>query len=344
MNYSRRRSQGGPNERAAVLVIGGAGYIGSHVSKCLWHAGFQPVVFDNLSSGTAEAVRWGPLFEGNCIDAVSIESALAHHRSSVVVYCCGPRLQGHSPSAAGRYADTGLAYMHSVLNAMHAARAQALICLSTYHVYGTPAALPVREENTPAPLTRWGKLARQVETLTALATMDSTVRYVTLRVADVCGADADGELHEPADDWHFIAKAAQVAAGENGIVELHGDLHATHDGTLVRDYVNVVDVGHAVVRAALYLLCGGNNAVVNIGSGSGYSELQILQMLRDLSARDVGTRVVACDDQPPLLIADISRAASLLHWTPSNSTTDQLVRVAWEAAVAGTTVHHVKAP
>ena len=334
MSSSRKRSQEGSHERAPVLVVGGAGYVGSHVAKCLWHAGFQPLVFDDLSSGNAEAVRWGPLLKGNCIDSSAVQAVLEKHRCAVVIYCAGPAPAGSSKHAVEHYLDTGVQCAHSVLSAMHRAQARALIHLSTYEVYGAPAVVPVKERAAAGPQTPWGKLSRHVETLLSLASMDSPVTYVSLRLANVCGADADGELQEPVDDdGRFIAHAALSAAGLAGPVRYHGDAHPTQDGTIVRDYVSVVDVGHAVVRAVLYLLCGGANAVINVGSGKGCSELEILRMVREISARDVPTRIEASDDQPPAVVADISRAIQLLHWSPDNSSPEQLVRSAWAVAL-----------
>ena len=320
------------NADPTVLVVGGAGYVGSHTALALAEAGFRPVVYDNLSNGRREFVRWGPLEVGDIHDAERLHAALIRHRPSAIVHFAGLIEVAESvrdPFAFYRNNVTGAL---AVLEAAREAGVDAFVFSSTCAVYGDPRYLPMDEDHPIAPASPYGRSKAMVEAILDDAAQAYGLRSVRLRYFNAAGADPRGrigEWHEP--ESHAVPLAIGAAMGERPAFKVFGDDYETRDGTCERDYVHVLDLADAHVRAVRHLLDGGEGATLNLGTGAGTTVRELLEAI----GREVGSpvpheRAAKRPGDVPALVAHNARARELLGWIPSRGL-DDIVRdaVAW---------------
>ena len=313
-----------------ALVAGGAGYIGSHACKALAAAGFLPVVYDNLSTGHRDFVRWGPLVEDDLLDADTLAGAFAEHRPAVALHFAACAYVGESFEDPARY------YANNVIGALHlldAARSAGnvpIVFSSTCAVYGEPDTVPITENTILAPVNPYGRTKLAVEH--ALADYEAAygLRSVRLRYFNASGCDPDGEIgesHEP--ETHLVPRAILAAMGHLEEIAIFGDDYSTPDGTAVRDYVHVTDLADAHVAAVRYLLGGGDGVAVNLGTGRGFSVREVVDSVERVTGLHVPRRVVARrQGDPAALVADGSRAQRLFGFTAAHSDIDTIVRTA----------------
>ncbi len=314
-----------------VLVTGGAGYIGSHTAKCLAQAGFEPVVFDNLDRGHREAVKWGPLVVGDLADRAALDRVFAQYPIHAVLHFAAFAYVGESMQAPDMYFRNNFAGSMNLLDAMRAHKVGSIIFSSTCATYGDPVRIPISEDHPQNPVNPYGESKRMVERLLHWYGACYGLRSVALRYFNAAGADPDGELgeeHHP--ETHLIPLAISAALGLTKALEIYGTDYDTPDGTAIRDYLHVTDLGEAHVAALRYLDGGGASTAINLGTGRGYSVREVTAMVEQVSGRKVPVREVGRRaGDPPRLVADASKSAELLRWKPHHSALEVIVRTAW---------------
>jgi UDP-arabinose 4-epimerase len=318
----------------SILVTGGAGYVGSHACKALAGAGYRPVVYDNLSRGHREAVRWGPLIEGDLHDHARLAAALSAHRAAAVMHFAAFAYVGESVADPEIYYTNNLGGTLALLGAMRKAKVETIVVSSTCAVYGVPEHLPIRETTAKAPLNPYGETKLAIERALHWYAAAYGMRYAALRYFNAAGADPDGEIgedHEP--ETHLIPRILRAALGRGGPVEIYGTDYPTPDGTAIRDYIHVTDLADAHVRALGHLAAGGDSAALNLGTGSGSSVREVIAAVERIGGRKVPQREAARrPGDPPELVADPALARSQLGWQPRHSDLDTIIgtALAWE--------------
>jgi UDP-glucose-4-epimerase GalE len=317
--------------KRAVLVTGGAGYIGSHTCKALARAGHLPVTLDNLSHGHKAAVRWGPLVQGDTRDRGVVERALREHRIDAVVHFAAHAYVGESMRDPGKYFGNNVTGSLALLDAMRACDVRKIVFSSTCATYGIPRSLPIVEDHPQDPISPYGESKRAVERALHWYGAAHALRSVTLRYFNAAGADLDGEIgeeHEP--ETHLIPLAIGAALGTRAPLQVCGADYPTPDGTAVRDYVHVSDLADAHARALDYLDAGGESVVLNLGTGRGHSVRAVIAAVERSARRPVPR----CDaarrtGDPAGLVADPGRACELLGWAPQCSDLETIIDTAW---------------
>lgn len=316
--------------RKKVIVTGGAGFIGSHTAKFLAGQGFQPVVYDNLSTGHRAAVRWGDFIEGDILDTCKLVDMFNEHEPAAVIHFAASAYVGESVKEPAKYYRNNVSGTWSLLEACRLVGVSNVIFSSSCATYGIPNRLPIRESDTQSPISPYGRTKLIAEQMLADYATAYSLRYASLRYFNACGADPDGELGEAHDpETHLIPRAMMAAAGTINSLEIYGNDYDTPDGTCIRDYIHVVDLARAHVLAVEKLINGGGNLSVNLGSGHGTSVREILQAIRRLTGRDVpvAMRERRAGD-PPVLYADPTLAADQLGFKATCSDLDTIIRSA----------------
>lgn len=317
-----------------VLVTGGAGYIGSHITRQLRERGIEVVVYDNLSSGHAWAVLDAQLVEGNLADHQRVGQLLQTHRFDAVLHFAAHIVVPESVENPLKYYANNTVNTFALLQACHRHNVKHFVFSSTAAVYGIPSEMPITETAALAPINPYGASKMMSERMLFDLGAASDLRYVSLRYFNVAGADPRGRLGQAsADATHLIKVAAQVATGQRQGMQIFGDDYPTPDGTCIRDYIHVEDLALAHVNALDYLLAGGSSEVFNCGYGHGYSVREVI----DTMSRQLGTTLPATigprrAGDPPALVADTRKIRRMLGWEPRHDDLDVIVRDAlqWE--------------
>ena len=313
-----------------VLVTGGAGYIGSHACKALAAAGLTPVTFDSLSGGHREAVKWGPLEEGDLLDRDRVSRLFRDHAFAGVMHFAAYIAVGESVADPGKYYRNNVGGTLELLDAMVEHQVSPLVFSSTAAVYGTPRAVPIPEDAPLVPINPYGRSKLTSERMIDDFAAAHGIRYAVLRYFNACGADPDGETgecHEP--ETHLIPLALDAASGK-GELTVFGEDYPTPDGTCVRDYINVTDLAEAHVVALKHLLDGGPSIALNLGTGRGISNREVLEAIARVTGREVAHTIgERRPGDPAELVADPSLAESTLGWKARSSDIDSIVETAW---------------
>lgn len=320
------------NADQTVLVTGGAGYIGSQVCKQLHSTGYQPIAFDNLSKGSREAVRWGPLEVGDIRDLSRLSRVLASYRPLGVIHLAASTDVGESVRRPDSYYDNNTTGTLCLLRAMQEQGVPVLIFSSTCATYGDVKKVPITESTPQHPINPygWSKLFDEQMIRDFRRAFD--LRYALLRYFNVAGADLDGEIgedHTPPS--HVIPILFDAATGKTqGPFKLFGEDYSTPDGTCVRDYIHVVDLANAHVQALEYLLSKGEGLALNLGSGTGFSVKQLIAQAERVIGKTIPVeRHPRRPGDAPALVADAQLAASVLGWKPQHSDLDTILSTAW---------------
>jgi len=318
----------------AVLVTGGAGYIGSHACKALAAAGYVPVTYDNLSRGHRHAVRWGPLVEGDIADRAAVATALKTHRISSVMHFAAFAYVGESGTDPALYYSNNVCGTLSLLDAMREAGVNRIVFSSSCATYGLPDSVPIRETMAQHPVNPYGETKLAIERVLRWYGPAYGLRSVALRYFNAAGCDRAGEIGEEHDpETHLIPLVLRAALGTAPPVRIFGTDYPTPDGTAIRDYIHVDDLAAAHVRAVEYLAAGGESAAVNLATGNGYSVREIIAAVTKAVGREVPRREAPRRaGDPPALVADPSLAAQLLGWRAACSDLDTIIKtaLAWE--------------
>ena len=318
----------------AVLVTGGAGYIGSHACKALAAAGYTPVTYDNLSRGHRHAVRWGPLVEGDIADRRAVTAALKAHRISSVMHFAALAYVGESGTDPALYYSNNVSGTLSLLDAMRELEVNRIVFSSSCATYGLPDSVPIRETMAQLPVNPYGETKLAIERVLHWYGPAYGLRSVALRYFNAAGCDRAGEIGEEHDpETHLIPLVLRAALGSAPPVQIFGTDYATPDGTAVRDYIHVDDLAAAHVRALQYLAAGGESTAVNLATGNGYSVRDFIAAVTKAVGHEVPQREAPRRaGDPPALVADPSRAAQVLGWRAQCSDLDTIIRtaLAWE--------------
>jgi UDP-arabinose 4-epimerase len=301
-----------PGKLGTVLVTGGAGYIGSHACKALARAGYLPVSYDNLSTGNAEAVRWGPLERGDILDGERLDAVFREHRPVAVLHFAALALVGESMEAPHLYYRTNVTGVTTLLDACRTNGVAAVVFSSTCAVYGTPERMPISEATPRAPINPYGASKLMAEQIIADYGRAYGIRHAALRYFNAAGADTDGETGEDRPvETHLIPLALDAILGLRPPLRVMGDDYPTRDGTAIRDYIHVSDLAEAHV-AALERLLGGTAALtLNLGTGRGHSVREVLTAAAAVTGRPVPHAVAPRrPGDPPELVADPAAATA----------------------------------
>ena len=315
-------------ERPLILVTGGAGYVGSHACKALAAAGWQPIVYDNLVHGHAEAVKWGPLEHGDIADRSRLDFVLESYRPTAAMHFAAFTSVGESVADPGKYYRNNVSGSLTLLEALRDNGVSRFVFSSTAAVYGTPERVPISEDCAKAPINPYGVTKLAVENLLADFARAHDLNATALRYFNAAGADPDGEIGERHDpETHLIPLALDAASGKGAPLKLFGDDYPTEDGTCIRDYIHVADLADAHVKALEEQ--HGFNAY-NLGTGMGASVRQIMDAIDRVTGRPVPHEIAPRrEGDPAALVADPSRAMRDFDWTPQHSDIDTIVSTAW---------------
>ena len=315
----------------SILVAGGAGYVGAHACKQLALAGFTPVVFDNLSTGHRDFVRWGPLEVGDIRDPGAVERTIRAHDAQAVMHFAAHAYVRQSIVDPAEYYDNNVVGTLSLLTGMRAAGCARLVFSSTCAVYGEPGTKPITEATPPAPMNPYGASKWMVERILADFRPAYGLSSTCLRYFNACGADESAEIGEKRDpETHLIPRALMSLQGYVPDFRVFGADFPTPDGTAIRDYVHVCDLAQAHVAALRRLLRGEDGSTYNLGTGRGYSVREVLRMVADVTGQDMpGPTASRQPGEPARLVADPTRARRDLDFEPVRSDLDTIVRTAW---------------
>lgn len=315
----------------SILVVGGAGYIGSHMVWLLGQRGMHAVTLDNLSAGHRNAVLHGELVVGDIADRALLERLFASRRFDVVMHFASCIQVGESVTDPAKYYANNVANTLTLLDAMRAHKVRQFVFSSTAAIFGEPQHLPISERHPCAPINPYGRTKWMIEQ--ALFDYQSAygLRAVSLRYFNAAGAHPDGilgERHTP--ETHLIPLVLQAASGQRRDITVFGRDYATPDGTCIRDYVHVMDLAEAHWQALRYLENSGTGVAFNLGNGDGYSVQQVISTACAVTGCDIqvqeGPRRIG---DPARLVADAALARSVLNWQPKYGDLPTIVRDAW---------------
>ena len=314
-----------------VLVVGGAGYIGSHMVQMLLENGHEPVVFDNLSTGYREAVSGGALVEGDLCDTAALDRVFEAHRFDGVMHFASFIQVGESVRDPAKYYRNNVANTLNLLEAMHRHGAGNFIFSSTAAIFGEPEYVPIDEAHPQRPINPYGFSKYVVERVLRHLGEAYGLRSVCLRYFNAAGADPAGrigERHEP--ETHLIPLVLQGASGRRADIGVFGRDYATADGTCVRDYIHVVDLCEAHLLALARLRAGAPSAAYNLGNGNGFSVQEVI----DCAERVTGTSIARVyaprrAGDPATLVADSRTARAELDWKPRYDDLETIIAHAW---------------
>lgn len=314
-----------------ILVAGGAGYIGSHACRRLAEAGFEPVAFDDLSTGWREAVQFGPLIEGDLLDRAALAAAFAAVRPIAVMHFAARSLVGESVAEPLRYWRTNVCGSLNLVEAAAAAGVRAFVFSSTAAVYGEPEAALIAEDAPRRPTNPYGATKLAVERLLQDAELATGLRATIFRYFNVAGAEESGrigEFHRP--ETHLVPLVLDAASGRRGAIVVHGEDYPTPDGTCVRDYLHVEDLVDAHLLGLRRLIEGGSGGVFNLGVGRGWSVREVIARARAVTGTAIPTIVgPRRPGDPSRLVCDGRRAMGELGWRPIRSDLDRMIADAW---------------
>ncbi len=314
-----------------ILVTGGAGYIGSHACKALARAGYRPITYDSLVHGHREAVRWGPLVEADLADAARLADTLKRFEVTAVLHFAAFAYVGESVGQPGRYFRNNVANTLTLLEAMRTSAVRHIVFSSTCATYGVPEQVPIPEGAPQRPVNPYGESKLMVERMLHWYGGAHGFTHAVLRYFNAAGADPEGDIGEDHDpETHLIPLVLQAALGERAHIDVLGTDYPTADGTAVRDYIHVQDLAEAHVKALDLLLKGGLSITVNLGTGAGHSVREVIAAAERVTGRRVPRREAPRRfGDPPVLVADPTRASELLGWKPKLSDLDTILKTAW---------------
>ncbi len=315
-----------------ILVVGGAGYIGSHANKELARLGHKTVVFDNLVHGHREFVRWGEFFEADLASVDRLRDLFSTHAFDAVMHFASYINVGDSVTDPRAYYANNVVNTLNLLNVMLEFDVKRFIFSSSCAVYGTPENTPITEEHPLNPVNPYGWTKLMIEKVLADYARAYGLRYAALRYFNAAGADAEsgiGERHSP--ETHLIPLVLDAATGRRPNVSVYGTDYPTRDGTCIRDFIHVSDIADAHVLALDYLMDGGPSEAFNLGSGSGHSVREVISAASGVTGRKIpviesGRR----PGDPAILIGSPKKIERTLRWRPRHSDLRTMVASAWK--------------
>ena len=317
----------------AVFVCGGAGYIGSHAVHALIGKGEQVVIADNLQTGHRGALHpQARFYEGDIRDAALLDQIFSENEIDAVIHFAANSLVGESMEKPLLYFNNNVYGMQVLLEAMVRHGIDKIVFSSTAAVYGEPKRVPIREEDETNPTNTYGETKLTMEKMMKWVSRANGIRYVSLRYFNAAGALPDGSIGEDhAAETHLIPLILQVPNGKRDHITAFGNDYPTPDGTCLRDYIHVVDLADAHVRALSYLRKGGASDVFNLGNGQGFSVREIIAAAEKATGRAIKAEIGARRaGDPAQLVASSEKALAVLGWNPVYTDVEQVIGTAWK--------------
>lgn len=312
-----------------VLVTGGAGYIGSHVCKALANVGIIPVTYDNLSFGHREFVKWGPFVAGDVLDQERLEQTLMEYRPTAVIHMASSIIVSESVQEPIRYFENNVAGTLRLLAAMTMAGCKKIVFSSTCAIFDEQGGSPISEDAPFRPLTPYAESKLIVEKILDYISSSDGIQYVSLRFFNAAGADVSSEIGERHRvETHLIPLAIKSVLQSDYTLKVFGSDYPTRDGTAVRDYIHVADLADAHLLALNYLDSGKSRGTFNLGSGVGYSVLEILTEIRSMGYQPKFEFWPRRAGDPHSLLGNPAKARSSLGWEPKMSNISTIIETA----------------
>lgn len=315
----------------SILVVGGAGYIGSHMVKLLLSGGYQTIILDNLSSGFRDAVLGGEFIHADLADRPALDRIFATHDIDAVMHFASYIQVGESVREPAKYYENNVTNTLNLLDAMVARGIFRFIFSSSAAVYGNPVTVPIPEDHPKDPINPYGRTKWIVEQILEDYDRAYGLKSVSLRYFNAAGADPQGQLgerHEP--ETHLIPLILRAASGRAPDIKVFGRDYDTPDGTCIRDYVHVADLCDAHRLALDHLLTDGDRAVYNLGNGSGFSVAEVIAAAERVTGKKIPvTDAPRRDGDPPSLVANAAQAHAVLGWQPKHDDLDAIIAHAW---------------
>ncbi|MDB4219539.1 UDP-glucose 4-epimerase GalE [Emcibacteraceae bacterium] len=315
-----------------ILVCGGAGYIGSHMVKLLASSGYDVVTFDNLSSGHREAVKWGRLIEGDLLNPNDLENVFLNNEFDLVMHFSAKSIVPESMENPSLYYNNNIVGTINLLDMMVKYDVKKFIFSSTAATYGIPETSEIPEEHKTVPINPYGHSKLMVEQILQRYYEAYRLSSVTFRYFNAAGADPEGDIGENHDpETHLIPNILKSLLEDNASLKVFGDDYATPDGTCVRDYVHVNDLAAAHLLGANYLHDKTGAHLFNLGSGSGYSVLEVIKAAEVAVGKPISYSVEQRRaGDPDTLIANSTKARTILGWKPDFDNINDIVGTAWK--------------
>ncbi len=317
----------------SVLICGGAGYIGSHNVRAFKAHGEDVIVVDSLETGHRASIPEDVKFyEGDIRNGALLDKIFTENKVEAVIHFCAFSLVGESVEEPLKYFDNNVGGMISLLEAMQRNDVKRIIFSSSAATYGEPKRVPILETDETNPTNPYGESKRIMEKMMHWVSERYDIRYVSLRYFNVAGAWHDGSIGEDhRHETHLVPIILQVPMGKREFVTVYGDDYPTKDGTCIRDYVHVEDLARAHILALEYLRKGGESGIFNLGSGEGYSVMEMINAARTATDQNIPVKIGARRaGDPARLIADSTKAHDILHWQPEITKMEDIIATAWK--------------
>lgn len=317
----------------AILVLGGAGYIGSHTVYELIDNGADVVVADNLQTGHLQALHpKARFYEGDIRDKAFLDNLFKKEKIDAVIHFAANSLVGESMVEPLKYYDNNLYGTMVLLKSMVENGIDKIVFSSTAATYGEPESIPILETDKTEPMNTYGETKLSMEKMFKWVSQAHGMRYVSLRYFNACGAHLSGkigEAHNP--ESHLIPIILQVPNGQRKSVAIYGEDYNTKDGSCVRDYIHVTDLAQAHILAVKYLENGGESNVFNLGNGVGFSVKEVIETARKVTGHPIPAVVSSRRaGDPAVLIASSTKAKEILGWTPKHDSLEEIIATAWK--------------
>ena len=316
----------------AILVLGGAGYIGSHTVYELIEAGKQVVIADNLETGHIEAVHpKAKFYQGDIRDRAFVDSVFDNEQIDGVIHFAANSLVGESMTNPLKYYDNNLCGTKVLLESMVAHGIDKIVFSSTAATYGEPESVPILETDRTEPTNCYGETKLSMEKMFKWTGLAHGLRFVSLRYFNACGAHVSGkigEAHNP--ESHLIPLILQVPNGKRDFISIFGDDYDTKDGTCIRDYIHVTDLAQAHILAMDYLMNGGESNIFNLGNGVGFTVKEVIDTAREVTGHPIPAKTTPRRaGDPAQLIASSEKARRVLGWHPEHADLREIIETAW---------------
>lgn len=316
-----------------ILVLGGAGYIGSHTVYELIERGEDVVIIDNLETGYEQAVHpKARFYQGDIRNREFLDGVFEKETIGAVIHFAANSLVGESMTNPLKYYDNNLCGTKVLLEAMVAHGIDKIVFSSTAATYGEPKHIPIMESDPAEPTNTYGETKLSMEKMFRWTGVAHNLRYVSLRYFNACGAHKSGELGEAhTPESHLIPLILQVPNGKRESISIYGDDYDTKDGTCVRDYIHVTDLAQAHILAVEYLVKGNESNVFNLGNGVGFTVKEVIETAREVTGHNIPSVVVPRRaGDPAVLIASSEKAKTILGWKPENTKLESIIASAWK--------------
>ncbi|AKL95970.1 UDP-glucose 4-epimerase GalE [Clostridium aceticum] len=316
----------------AILVCGGAGYIGSHTVAALLEKNEEVVIIDHLEKGHKEAVLGGKLYIGDLRDTEFLDKVFAENKIEAVIHFAAFSLVGESMEEPFKYYDNNVYGTLRLLEAMNKYHVKKIVFSSTAATYGEPKRVPIKEEEETIPTNPYGETKLAVEKILKWGEVAYGINYIVLRYFNVAGAHKSGKIGEDhSPETHLIPIILQVALGKREKIMIYGEDYPTKDGSCIRDYIHVMDLADAHILAVDKLRKGDRSATYNLGNGEGFSVKGVIEVARKVTGHAIPAEVAGRrPGDPAILIASSEKIITELGWNPKHASLEEIIASAWK--------------